>query len=115
MMAGRGVKPRGIAFHFIAISGIVIDQMSILTQPNAERILSELADVAERDDRQARVESIQAQNKVLEQQRLATQADARFARLRRQHPYATLEQVAAMLDREPEQCVDAAQVNAIQI
>ena len=108
-MAGRGVN----AVEYV--SYLAYSRPNKLSHaPNAEQILSQLADVAERNDRQARVESIQAQHKVLEQQRLATQAYARFAEARRQHPYLSPEQIAAMLDREPLFASASQHFNAVQ-
>jgi hypothetical protein len=78
---------------------------------NTEQILAE---AAEREDREARAEFIQAQARRAQEGLAQAAADERFAEARRQHPYLSTTQIAAMLDREPEQYVSAVHVNAIQ-
>jgi hypothetical protein len=106
-----GALTRGIAFHFIAISGILIDEMSdeqiqaelVDEEIQAEPVLDEftltkLAETAEYEDRRIRAVNALKELRAEADERDRAQADARFAEARRLHPYLSVDQVAAMLD-----------------
>jgi hypothetical protein len=73
-----------------------------------------LAEIAEREDREAQAVLIQAQAKRTQDGLAQAAADERFAEARRHHPYLSTTQIAAMLDHEPESYADAVHVNAIE-
>jgi hypothetical protein len=99
----------------------IADQMSDeVMQPEPvfdEFILAKWAEAAEYEDRRIRAVNALKELRAEADERDRTQADARFAEARRQHPHLSVHQIAAMLDdgREPEQYVDAVfQINAIE-
>jgi hypothetical protein len=63
-----------------------------------EWILAKQAEAAEYEDRRIRAVNALKELRAETDERDRTQADARFAEARRQHPNLSLEAVAAMLD-----------------
>jgi hypothetical protein len=74
-----------------------------------EFILAKRAEAAEYEDRLQRAKAELNQLRAVADDRDRTQADALFAEARRQHPYLSPTQIADLLDREPEQYVNAIQ------
>ena len=81
-----------------------------------EFTLTKLAEAAEYEDRLQKAKAELRELRAAADERDRTQADARFAEARRQHPNLSVHQIAAMLDDpEPQFASETQYVNAVEV